>query len=168
MDKITYKALGVLLAYPNAELMQALEEISQQLRQENLLSQSSLKNIDQMIAEMKKTDLVTLQERYVATFDQTPPLSLHLFEHIHGESRDRGPAMVDLTNMYQAEGLKTANNELPDYLPAFLEYLSLLPNDDAKKLLKDPIHVVKKIGEQLKSVDNHYHAVFSALEALAV
>lgn len=167
MQKITYKALAALLTYPQHALIQALDEINQCLKQEKLLSKNSLKSIDQMIITMKHADLLDLQEAYVSTFDQTPTFSLHLFEHIHGESRNRGPAMVDLGNMYQASGLRIAHGELPDYLPAFLEYLSQLSDVDAKQLLNDAIHVVKEIGGQLTNINNHYHAVFDAIVNLA-
>lgn len=167
MGKITYKALAVLLTYPNSELIQALDEIAHCLKQEKLLSRDYLKEIDHMIIVMRRDDLFNLQEIYVATFDQTPSLSLHLFEHIHGESRDRGPAMIDLGNMYAARGLKINRSELPDYLPVFLEYLSTLSQNDAKELLQLAILVIKKIGERLKSMNNHYHAIFDAIVHLA-
>lgn len=163
MEKITYKALAALLTYPQNELIQALDEINQCLKQEKLLSNDSIQHINQMMITMKHTDLLDLQEAYVSTFDQTPTFSLHLFEHIHGESRDRGPAMIDLGNMYQARGLRIAHGELPDYLPAFLEYLSQLPDVDAKQLLNNAIHVVKEIGSRLKNANSHYHAVFYAI-----
>ena len=69
-------------------------------------------------------DLYDLQERYVLLFDRTRSLSLHLFEHVHGESRDRGQAMVDLKALYERHGLHMSSSELPDHLPLFLEFLS--------------------------------------------
>jgi len=109
-----------------------------------------------------------LQERYVELFDRTRSLSLHLFEHVHGESRDRGQAMIDLKNLYEKHGLSFSTSELPDYLPAFLEFLSTRPSAEARQLLGQPAHILAALAERLEKRDAPYAAVFRALEALAV
>lgn len=94
-----------------------------------------------MIEELASQDLYELQARYVDLFDRSRALSLHLFEHVHGESRDRGQAMVDLKALYESHGLEITASELPDFLPLFLEYLSLRPLEEAKALLgKRPMY----------------------------
>ncbi|TGV73856.1 nitrate reductase molybdenum cofactor assembly chaperone, partial [Mesorhizobium sp. M2D.F.Ca.ET.145.01.1.1] len=90
-----------------------------------------------LLADLGTLDLYDLQERYVELFDKTRRHSLHLFEHIHGESRDRGQAMVDLLEHYQRGGLLIAANELPDFIPLFLEFLSARPLEEARGLLKE-------------------------------
>ena len=107
-----------------------------------------------------------LQERYVFLFDRTRSLSLHLFEHVHGEGRDRGQAMVDLRGMYEAAGLEIAANELPDYLPLFLEFLATRPIEEARELLGRTAHIIAAIRERLVKRGSVYAGVFEVLEVL--
>lgn len=163
----TFKALGALLAYPEADLIAALDEIDQVIAAENLLTQKHATGLRRLTDTLRQTDLMASQERYVELFDRVRSLSLHLFEHVHGESRDRGQAMVDLGELYAQQGLTLANHELPDFLPAFLEYLSLLPFKDAINQLEDTVRILDGIAARLAKRGSHYAAVFNALLALA-
>jgi nitrate reductase molybdenum cofactor assembly chaperone NarJ/NarW len=163
----TYKALGALLAYPEAELIAALDEIESALAADGLLRKDELAGLRRLAEVLRHGDLMTMQERYIQLFDRVRSLSLHLFEHVHGESRDRGQAMVDLAALYAQQGLTLADHELPDFLPAFLEYLSLLTHKDAAEQLKDTAHILDGIGARLAKRGSHYAAVFNALLALA-
>ena len=120
-----------------------------------------------LIAELAQEDLFALQETYVGLFDRTRRLSLHLFEHVHGESRDRGQAMVDLAGIYEKGGLVLIANELPDYLPLFLEFLSTRPLTEARGLMADIAHILASLEERLTSRGSAYAAVFAALRTLA-
>jgi nitrate reductase delta subunit len=113
------------------------------------------------------SDLYDLQERYVLLFDRTRSLSLHLFEHVHGESRDRGQAMVDLKALYERHGLAMRAGELPDHLPLFLEFLSQVPEAEACELLGETSHVLEAIRQRLKKRNSAYSSVFSCAQALA-
>jgi nitrate reductase delta subunit len=93
-------------------------------------------------------------------------LSLHLFEHVYGESRDRGQAMVNLRERYRAAGLDIASNELPDYLPLLLEFLAQCPDTEARQLLGEAAHVLRVLQERLASRGSIYAPVFAALEEL--
>jgi nitrate reductase delta subunit len=108
-----------------------------------------------------------LQAAYVGLFDRVRTLSLHLFEHVHGESRDRGQAMVDLVKLYQRHGLDVTAKELPDYLPLFLEFLSIVPPAEARDLLGEAAHIFPAIGGRLARRESPYAAVFTALAELA-
>ena len=101
-------------------------------------------------------DAYDAQERYVLLFDRTRSLSLHLFEHVHGESRDRGQAMVDLMAMYEEDGFEIDTKELPDYLPMFLEYLSMKPRAEAVQLLDETAHILAALRERLKKRQSVY------------
>ena len=105
--------------------------------------------LTRLIAEIAAGDLYDLQERYVPAVRPQRTLSLHLFEHVHGESRDRGQAMVDLKALYEAAGLEIAANELPDYVPLFLEFLSTRPLAEARELLGQPAHILAALAERL-------------------
>lgn len=163
----TFKALGALLAYPEPELIAALDEIEAVIVSEGQLTKSGIAGVLRLTDTLRRSALMDLQERYVDLFDRVRSLSLHLFEHVHGESRDRGQAMVDLNRLYAKEGLVLADHELPDFLPAFLEYLSLLPRRDAVSQLEDTAHILDGIGARLAKRGSHYAAVFNALLALA-
>lgn len=163
----TFKILAALLTYPTAEIQEAVPDFLPLLKEEALVPAAFIKRLKPLITEYQERDLLDLQERYVLLFDRTRSLSLHLFEHVHGESRDRGQAMVDLKAMYEAKGLMVDSTELPDFLPLFLEFLSTLPCGEALQLLGEPAHVIAAIGERLAKRDSSYAAVLGALGQLA-
>ena len=123
--------------------------------------------IDDLLAELAEHDIYELQERYFALFDRSRTLSLHLFEHVHGESRDRGQAMADLIELYRGHGFEPTASELPDFLPLFLEFLSLLPGHEARALLAEPAGILQTLADRLVTRKSAYAAVFQALAALA-
>lgn len=153
------RALAALLAYPEEELINCLPELKTLfLKEPDLLK---------FLEDLGSEKLHVLQERYVDLFDRSRALSLHLFEHLHGESRDRGQAMVDLAQTYASRGFEVAGNELPDYLPAFLEFLSLLSPDEAKRMLGETAEILRAMGDRLAERGSRYAAVFAALLAAA-
>ena len=163
----TFKALSALLSYPTEDLQAAAKEIRVELAKEALVPTWALAQLDRLIGDLELGDLFDLQERYVFLFDRTRSLSLHLFEHVHGESRDRGQAMVDLQALYARAGLSIEASELPDYLPMFLEFLSTRPTEEACALLGEPAAVIVVLKERLRKRRSPYAAVFRALEAIA-
>jgi len=161
------KALSVLLTYPTTELQQACGEIGAAIEQETAIPFSVRDQLHRLLTELATGDLYDLQERYVLLFDRTRSLSLHLFEHVHGESRDRGQAMIDLKAQYEQHKLFMSAAELPDFVPLFLEYLALLPAQDACDTLAQPAHIFAALAERLRKRKSAYEAVFRALVALA-
>lgn len=159
----TLKLLAALLSYPSAELVAALPEIARRVGEDRSLRRGTQDALAGLLAELKREDLLDLQERYVAQFDTGRSTSLHLFEHVHGDSRDRGQAMVDLNALYRRSGFVLAVNELPDFLPALLEYLSNRPAEEVHELLQDCVHILRAVGERLLSGGSPYAAVFAAL-----
>lgn len=163
---MTFKALGAILTYPTPQLQAAAEEISAVIDAEQRLPKKAKSALHVLIAELADGDVLDLQERYVALFDRGRATSLNLFEHVHGESRDRGPAMVDLLQVYSRAGFSLASNELPDYLPVILEFLSQRPFVEANDMLSDCAHIVRRVGDMLRSRGSHYDAVPAALLAM--
>ena len=163
----TFKALSALLSYPSADLASASEEIRAVIRAEGLLRGRDLEALERLIDQFRDRDLYDLQERYTLLFDRTRSLSLHLLEHVHGESRDRGQAMVDLADHYERAGFVISARELPDYLPLFLEFLSVIPIAEAKAFLDDPLAVLAALEERLRKRKSDYSVVFRALRAIA-
>lgn len=159
----TYKALGWLLTYPEAGWVAALPELIAAIAAEGHLGRRRLADLSDFADGLRSADLIDAQEQYVALFDRSRRVSLHLFEHVHGESRDRGMAMVNLRELYSGAGLLADPNELPDFLPMYLEYLSLLPADQAKRSLGDVGPILQAIHARLGERDSPYKAVFAAL-----
>ncbi len=167
MTNKTFKILALLLMYPKAELVSELPHFLDVLADEALLTPEDLQAVTVLITKLQQTDLLELQENYVALFDRSRLLSLHLFEHVHGESRDRGQAMVDLAASYQKANLALKDGELPDYLPVFLEFASSLPLKEAAVLLAEPINILATLEARLKERQSAYQSVFSAILSLA-
>lgn len=163
----TFKILGLLLTYPEGTILSASDALLETLHDEALIPKKSLTQIKHFLHIQKNRDLLEIQEEYVEAFDRSRAHCLHLFEHIHGESRDRGQAMVDLSDMYASKGLYIDNNELPDYLPLFMEYLSRCSFKEASLLLGEAIDVIAVIGAKLKKRKYPYAAIFGAIEALS-
>ena len=163
----TLKVLSALLGYPTAELQAAAGELRQVLLAESLLPRAHRDAVVALIDDLATRDLLDAQERYVLLFDRTRSLSLHLFEHVHGESRDRGQAMVDLLQVYEAAGYEPTASELPDYLPLFLEFASTRAPAEAQELVEQPGHVLAALAERLGRRQSPYEAVLAALVALA-
>ncbi len=163
----TYRALAALIAYPTEALQAATGEIAAVLAEEGLVPAPRRAAIGDLLTELAGRDIYDLQERYFALFDRSRTLSLHLFEHVHGESRDRGQAMADLVALYRGHGFEPTASELPDFLPLFLEFLSLLPGHEAQALLAEPAGILQALADRLVTRKSSYAAVFQALAALA-
>lgn len=163
----TFKALAALLEYPEPELLAALDEIASALADEGLLNESDIAALQPLFAHLGEHDLLDVQQAYVELFDRARAVSLNLFEHVHGETRDRGQAMVDLNDLYASHGMVLAARQLPDYLPVFLEYLASRPLDEARQTLAETAHVLEAIGSALAARRSPYAAVFLALLRLA-
>jgi len=163
----TFKVLSLLLMYPESDWLTALPEMEVALAEEAGFNGNAASHMGPLFAQLRETELIALQENYVATFDRNPSHSLHLFEHIHGESRDRGSAMIDLLEEYWKRDFDASSSELPDYVPLFLEFLSLLPADEALELLGDAVHVLAAISRKLDANGSPYATAFQVLEAIS-
>ena len=163
----TIKVLSTLLTYPSEGLIAAAADCKAVLAKEALLPPKYLAAVNALIDDIAGRDLLDSQERYILLFDRTRSLSLHLFEHVHGESRDRGQAMVDLIKVYEDGGFTPTVSELPDFLPLFLEYASTRKPADALELIGQPGHVLAALSERLAKRCSLYQSVFAALVMLS-
>lgn len=162
----TFKALSALLSYPSHDLQQAVAAIREVLG-EGVLPHASVAALEPLLVSLETGDIYDLQERYVLLFDRSRTLSLNLFEHIHGESRDRGGAMVDLLETYRAGGFDLTGSELPDHLPVLLEFLSTRPVEEARGILADAGHILVALAQRLARRGTPYAAVLEGLVAFA-
>ncbi len=161
------KALSALLCYPTTELIEVLPELDALISAEHQLDPTRRAALGKLLEALRQSPLIASQQRYVELFDRGRSLSLHLFEHVHAESRDRGQAMVDLVQLYEAHGYELAARELPDYLPLLLEFLALIPAEAALPQLQDAAPVLSLLGARLAERENPYRAIFDALAGLA-
>lgn len=164
---LLFKALSGLLSYPTQEIREALPEIADVVRKAALLTSRERRGLLDLIDELGRGDLLEAEERYVDLFDRGRSLSLHLFEHLHGDSRDRGEAMVDLKRIYEQAGFDLSARELPDYLPVLLEYLSCRDLAEARAMLADCAHILATISRSLIARGSRYAAVPQALLVIA-
>jgi nitrate reductase delta subunit len=164
---LIFKAFSALLSYPGEDMRRALPEIAALVRASPLVGARQREDLLRLIGEIGEGDLLAAEERYVDLFDRGRALSLHLFEHLHGDSRDRGAAMVELKGLYAAAGFELTASELPDYLPVVLEYLSQRDMDEARDLLADCAHILASIARSLLARQSRYAAVPQALLAIA-
>ena len=163
----TLRVLAALLSYPDAGVRGHLPEMLEILRRENALPAGRRAELEALIAKLRGDDPLDVEAEYVQLFDRGRGTSLHLFEHVHGDSRDRGPAMIDLAQTYEKAGLLLAPGELPDYLPAVLEFVSTQPPREAKAFLGEMAHILNAIFGALRKRESAYASVLGALLELA-
>ena len=164
---VTLRVLARLLGYPDAALREHLDEMRQALHDEAAVQPLRLVELDALIASIAGQNAIDAEADYVQLFDSGRRTSLHLFEHVHGDSRDRGPAMIDLAMTFEAAGLYLAEGEMPDHLPVVLEYASTQPAREACALLGEMAHIFNVIFSALAKRQSRYASVLGALIELA-
>jgi nitrate reductase molybdenum cofactor assembly chaperone NarJ/NarW len=161
------RVVAALLSYPDAGMRGYLSEMREILRSECALSGARQAELDALIESLARADPLETEANYVELFDRGRGTSLHLFEHVHGDSRDRGPAMIDLAQTYEKTGLYLAPGELPDYLPAVLEFVSTQPPREARAFLGEMAHIFTALFSALQQRESPYASVLGALLELA-
>ncbi len=161
------RVLAGLLSYPDAGMRRYLGEMRDTLHDERALTPGRLAELDALIDSLSGADALETEASYVQLFDRGRATSLHLFEHVHGDSRDRGPAMIDLQQTYEKAGLLLAPGELPDYLPVVLEFVSTQPPREARDFLGEMAHIFNAIFSALQQRQSAYASVIGALLELA-
>jgi nitrate reductase delta subunit len=161
------RVLAALLGYPDAQWLGYLHEMREILRSEAVLSAARQAELEALINALATTDALESEANYVELFDRGRITSLHLFEHVHGDARERGPAMIDLAQTYEKAGLYLAPGELPDYLPAVLEFVSTQPPREARAFLGEMAHIFNAVFSALQQRESPYASVLGALLDLA-
>ena len=164
---LTLRVLARLLNYPDAEVRQNLGEMRAILHRERALGTDRLNELDALIGSIERQSAIDAEADYVQLFDSGRRTSLHLFEHVHGDSRDRGPAMVDLIKTYEQAGLYLGEAELPDHLTVVLEYASTQPAAQAAEFLREISHILQVIFSALLKRGSPYASVVAAVLDLA-
>ena len=158
----TLKLIGLLLDYPTDTLWQHGDELLQAV-QASGLPEPRVAQLRGFVSTLLAQEVMDAQEQWLALFDRGRAMSLLLFEHIHGESRDRGQAMVDLIETYRRNGFELATRELPDYLPMVLEYLSQRPAEESRDWLHHIAHILELLAARAAERESPYALLFELL-----
>lgn len=161
------RVLARLLGYPDAQLRSDLADMRGALREERALAPQRLAELDALIDTLSRKAPLETEADYVELFDRGRATSLHLFEHVHGDSRDRGPAMIDLAQTYGKAGMYLTEGEMPDFLPVVLEFTSTQPPREAREFLAEMAHIFNAIFAALQQRASPYACVLGALLELA-
>lgn len=164
-----YKLLSALLDYPDQELLDHLPEIRTEIGKSPGIDPSEKESLLQLLDHLASTPLIESQEAYVKTFDLTPEHSLHLTHHLFGDDNDRnrGPALIDLGELYKDYGISTTTNELPDYLPLILEFVAMLEDNEATTFLADANKVLTVLTDNLTKAGSPYAPLISIVKSRA-
>lgn len=164
------RALARLLAYPDADLRAHLDALLDALRDDPDLSDSRLAGLSRLVSQLAGADGYEVESDYVELFDRGRATSLHLFEHVHGDSRERGQAMVDLVQTYEQAGLRLNpdnGGELPDYLPLVMEFASTLDASAARGFTGEFAHILNALyAALLKRRSLYAHIPAAVLERM--
>ncbi len=166
-NRYSLRALALMLGYPNQDLRAQLPRLLEAIDTEDIVSATRRAELHALAAELLRLDPMEVEARYVETFDRGRATSLHLFEHVHGDSRDRGPAMVDLVQTYDKAGLLLAPDELPDHLCVVLEFASTQPPALAREFLGEMAHILTAIFSALLQRGSPYAAAVAAVLELS-
>ncbi len=164
---LSLRVLARLLSYPDAQLRGDLADMRQALLSEKAIASARLEELDALINGLARGNTLENEAEYVEVFDRGRATSLHLFEHVHGDSRDRGPAMIDLAQTYEKAGLFLGPDEMPDYLPVVLEFVSTQPPKEARAFLGEMAHIFNAIFNALQQRNSPYASVLGALLELS-
>lgn len=164
---VATRVVAALLSYPDESMRAHLPQLKQALQRDTELSGECRAALHALIEDLREAEPLDAEARYVDTFDRGRRTSLHLFEHVHGDSRERGPALIDLQQTYAQQGLFLAPGELPDYLPAVLEFAATQPHELAKEFLGEMAHLLQSIHAALVRQQSPYAAAVAAALNLA-
>lgn len=159
--------LSCLLDYPEENVWEAKSELLEEIKASKKLSPAQQDVLCSFVDSYFSMDLLDAQELYCQTFDVGHTTSLLIFEHIHGDSRDRGQAMVDLLSHYHEAGLTVDSKQLPDYLPLFLEFIAHQPEEEGMTWLSDIATILRLLEIRLEKKESIYKDIFSVLFALS-
>ncbi len=159
-----YRMLSKLLDYPDEGLAGVLWELRLRARQGTEFETHERPAVETFVDYLESLPLTELQAAYVATFDMVPEHSLHLTHHLFGDDKNRGPALIDLTEFYKEYGLELAANELPDFLPLVLEFADQLDADEAHMFLSQWTKVLKQLAANQEEARSPYAPLVRLVE----
>ncbi len=162
-----YKLLSALLDYPTQDLVDHLPELQAFANNNVDIDHAEKAALQGFLQYLRMHSVTELQAQYVSTFDMTPENSLHLTHHLFGDDKNRGPALIDLGELYKDYGVEVVTNELPDYLPLVMEFTAYLDDGEATVFLSDAKKVFEVLTDNLKKAESPYAALLSIINERA-
>jgi len=153
---------SALLIYPDENFpakREALGEISKNIG--GSAGESLLKFFN-TTSEMK---LEEIQKHYVEIFDMRRRCSLFLTSWTHGDTRNRGMALLHFKEIYREVGVTMTDEELPDHLAVVLEFAALMDHEEGNLLLGEHRAPIELIRDALHNANSFYAPILDAVVA---
>lgn len=159
-ERLVWRICALLLDYPHARTLVMLPDVATALQEIPAPARDSLR---EFVDYAQRTDPLDLASHYVATFDMRRRSSLHLTYYAYGDTRKRGGALLMMKQAYRAAGVHMNDDELPDYLPAVLEFASTVDARAGGRILARHRAVLELLRLSLHDSESPYAAVLDAL-----
>jgi nitrate reductase delta subunit len=159
-----FAVISKLIDYPDSELIENLDSVIEYIKDSSEIATDEKEILMEFVSWMRSHTSIKLQETYVETFDMVPEHDLHLTHHIFGDDRQRGPALIDLSEHLKNEGLEVKEGEIPDFLPLLLEYASTLDDIKSRAFLGDAKKIIKIIADNLDKAKSPYSKLIRIVE----
>lgn len=159
--KNTFEIISSLLLYPNEEWMSELPDICSLIT--SLKDLELKEKINSFVRSVQKKGIIALEQEYIETFDFGNNTNLYITYDKYGEQRERGQALLSLKQLYESEGCEVIEQELPDYLPLVLEFLSVASEENTHKLIYSLGPVIEIISENLNKTKSDYAILMDSL-----
>lgn len=164
----TYKILALLLDYPDKTIEKFLPSVQEEIRKEGLIPFSLQQQLACFLDNCVSLSLGDWQMIYIQQFDCAGTVNLYLYDYASGDAGRLTEALTELEKRYACNGWEDRPDELPDYLPFFLEYLSTLSSGREAADLLAPFHpALQQMEEKLTEENNFYRYLFRVLLGLA-
>ncbi|WP_134774499.1 nitrate reductase molybdenum cofactor assembly chaperone [Ornithinimicrobium flavum] len=167
----TWQLCSLLLDYPDEALPARLPVLREVVEGLPASAADPLRRfLDHVASTVEQHGLGALQVAYVDTFDVTRKCALHLTYFLHGDTRNRGVALVRFKQVYRQHGVELSapdgeGEELPDFLPVVLEFGATTAPDAAWKLLNDHRVGIELLRRALEKRSSPWLDVLAAVRA---
>ncbi|MBB5157616.1 nitrate reductase molybdenum cofactor assembly chaperone [Saccharopolyspora phatthalungensis] len=150
------------LHYPDAELAPRMDLLRESLAE--LAGRDPAAHLSGTLDHLARTPAQQAEQHYVEVFDVSPRRSLYLTWYVHGDTRLRGGALAELAGIYRAHGYRIAGGELPDYLPALLEFsAAAATRREGERLLGRFRPAIEVLHRRLAEIGTPYAAAVRAV-----
>ena len=154
--------LSFLLRYPDAGVAAARDDVAGEV---SALPDGPVREALERFLAGWTGDQTALAARYVETFDLRRRASLYLTYYAHGDTRERGMALLRLKKLYRAAGLPMDSSELPDHLTVVLAFAALAPAGHGEALLAEHRPAIELLRLSLHDLESPYAHVLDAIAA---
>jgi nitrate reductase delta subunit len=158
---VTRLAASWLLWYPDESLRQRLPAIREAVRG---LPGDAQEPLQAFLSWFDEQEPIGLGEEYVTTFDMRRKACPYLTYWTHGDTRNRGMAILHFKQAYLAAGFDPGDAELPDHLAVVLEFAAVGDPLTGDALLAEHRGPIGLLRSALESMGSPYALVVAAVE----